>query len=110
MRQRWKNVDEFCDLYKWENAERVLLSLTASNVEYLDTLQIEDICSMLTGDLKQQKIAFELLQKLREKNGSGKYFITFIFFNCFTPCLENSLKRLPLIKRIQPFPLFFFIK
>lgn len=77
MRQRWKSVDEFCDLHKWENNERILLSLAASNIEVLDTVQIEDICSILTGDSKQQKLAIEVLKKLHEKNGSGKYFTTF---------------------------------
>ncbi|TMW53544.1 hypothetical protein DOY81_001308 [Sarcophaga bullata] len=70
MRQRWKSVDEFCDLHKWENAERVLLSLAASNIEQLDTVQIDDICSILTGDSNQQKLAFEVLKRIQENNGS----------------------------------------
>ncbi|XP_065360250.1 uncharacterized protein Sse [Calliphora vicina] len=69
-RLRWSLVDEFCDLYKWENDARVLLSLAAANADSLDALQIESICSILTTNTKEQAVASDMLKKMQSKNDS----------------------------------------
>lgn len=68
-RLRWRKIDDFCDLFKWDNDARVLLSLAASNIESLDSLQIEDICSILSTDVKEQAAARDLLKKLLMEEG-----------------------------------------
>ncbi|XP_053953127.1 uncharacterized protein LOC128859970 [Anastrepha ludens] len=68
------SVDDFCNENRWESQERVLLSLTAMNIDTLSELEIHAICALLTTNSREQSNAAKLLLKLQnapEENVEG---------------------------------------
>uniref|UniRef100_A0A1A9V1T3 separase n=1 Tax=Glossina austeni TaxID=7395 RepID=A0A1A9V1T3_GLOAU len=67
MHELWRTIDAFCDQYQWNDQSRVLLSLAALNAHSLTNMQIEDVCTFLTGHSKQRAMAFDLLEQIRDQ-------------------------------------------
>uniref|UniRef100_A0A1A9W4U3 separase n=1 Tax=Glossina brevipalpis TaxID=37001 RepID=A0A1A9W4U3_9MUSC len=92
LHELWQNIDTFCDQHKWNDQSRVLLSLAASNACSLTDLQIESVCMFFTDDSKQQTMACELLQQIREQQQQKTATIDLTkneddkIFKCF-PCI-----------------------
>ncbi|XP_054084974.1 uncharacterized protein LOC105220867 [Zeugodacus cucurbitae] len=64
-KQAFASVDDFCNEQRWAVQERVLLSLTAMNVDALSELEIHAICALLTSNEREQSNAAKLLLKLQ---------------------------------------------
>ncbi|XP_020713893.1 separin isoform X2 [Ceratitis capitata] len=64
-RKAFATVDGFCNEYHWDTQARVLLSLTAFNVDLLSELEIHAICGLLTSNSREKSNAAKLLLQLQ---------------------------------------------